>query len=81
MDMIAVNANEATKIVEMGTCSLEDIDTAIINATGNPMGLMAIAKGMAPADLVKRLEGLAERFKKEIFKPTQMIKDGTYRKV
>ena len=81
MDMIAVNANEATKIVEMGTCSLEDIDTAIINATGNPMGLMAVAKGIEPADLVKRLEGLAERFKKEIFKPTQMIKDGTYRKV
>ncbi len=81
MDLIAVNTNEATKIVEMGVCSLKDIDTAIINATGNPMGLMAVAKGMEPAELTKRLEGLAERFKKEIFKPTQMIKDGSYRNV
>ncbi len=79
MDIVAVNANEATKIVELGACSLEDVDTAIINATGNPMGLMAIAKGVEPAALTERLENLAKKFNKEIFKPTQMIKDGTYR--
>ena len=40
---------------------------------------MALIKGMEPADLTKRLEGLAERFDKEIFRPTQMIKDGNYK--
>jgi enoyl-CoA hydratase / 3-hydroxyacyl-CoA dehydrogenase len=79
MDLIAVNTNEATKIIADGACSLEDIDVAIINATGNPMGLIGMVKGMEPEDLTKRLDGLAERFDKEIFKPTQMIKDGQYR--
>jgi len=79
MDMVAVNANEATKIIAEGACALEDVDTAIINATGSPFGPMALIKGMEPADLTQRLEGLAEKFDKEIFKPTQMIKDGAYR--
>jgi len=79
MDMIAVNVNEATKIIAEGACVLEDIDLAIINATGNPMGLMAMVKGVEPADLAKRLEKVSERYGKEIFKPTQMIKDGLYR--
>ena len=48
MDLVAINANEATKIVDMGVCSLEDVDTAIINATGNPMGLIALIKGIEP---------------------------------
>lgn len=79
MDLVAVNANEATKIVDMGVCSLEDVDTAIINATGNPMGLIALIKNIAPADLVARLNRLADRFKKEIFRPTKMIEEGAYR--
>ena len=79
MDLVAVNANEATKIVAQGACALEDVDTAIMNATGSPFGPMALIKGMEPADLTTRLEGLAEKFGKEIFKPTQMIKDGAYK--
>ena len=38
-----------------------------------------MAKGMEPADLTKRLEGLAKKFNKEIFEPTNMIKEGKYR--
>ena len=79
MDLAIVNANEATKIIAEGACALEDVDTAIMNATGTPFGPMALIKGMEPADLTQRLEGLAEKFGKEIFKPTQMIKDGAYR--
>jgi len=79
MDLVAVNANEATKIVEQGVCSYDDVDTAITNATGNPIGLISLIKGIDPKDLTQRLEGLAEKFKKEIFKPTQIIRDGLYR--
>ncbi|MFZ5571067.1 MAG: 3-hydroxyacyl-CoA dehydrogenase NAD-binding domain-containing protein [Thermodesulfobacteriota bacterium] len=79
MDLVAVNANEATKIVEMGVCSFEDVDTAIINATGNPMGLIRLIKAIPPEDLTRRLEGLASKFHKEIFKPTRIIKEGKYR--
>jgi len=79
MDLVAVNANEATKIIEQGVCSFDDVDTAIINATGNPFGLIAMIKGIEPAVLSERLENLSDKFNKEIFKPTQMIKDGAYR--
>ena len=79
MDLIAVQINEATKLIEMGVCKAEDVDTAIINGTGNAMGPMSIAKGQDPADLTKRLEGLAKKFNKEIFKPTKMIREGKYR--
>jgi enoyl-CoA hydratase / 3-hydroxyacyl-CoA dehydrogenase len=79
MDIVAVNVNEATKIIAAGACRLEDIDLAIINATGNPMGLMAMVKNIEPADLTQRLDKLATRYNKEIFKPSQMIKDGRYR--
>lgn len=79
MDLMVVNINEATKIVELGACNLEDIDVAITNATGNKVGLIAVAKGMEPSDLVERLERLAETYNKEIFKPSEMIRNGAYR--
>lgn len=79
MDLVAVNVNEATKIIAQGACALEDVDTAIINATGSPFGPMALVAGIEPEDLAKRLEGLAAKFNKEIFKPTQMIRDGAYK--
>ncbi len=77
-DLIVVQINEATKLIEMGVCSAEDVDTAIVNGTGN-IGPMSVAKGQKPAELTKRLEGLAKRFNKEIFKPTKMIREGRYR--
>jgi len=79
MDIVAVNANEATKIVAMGTCRLGDVDTAIVHGTGNPAGLISLIKDIDPIDLTQRLEGLAKRFNKEVFKPSDMIKNGGYR--
>ena len=79
MDMVAVNANEAMKIIELGACKIEDIDTAIINATGNPMGLLALLKNVPPEDLAKRLNGLADKYGKEIFRPSKLILEGAYR--
>ena len=79
MDLMAVNINEATKLIENGVCTSEDVDKAIVNGTGNRIGPMTIAKEQDPADLSRRLEGLAEKFNKETFKPTRMIKDGTYK--
>ena len=79
LDLVAVNVNEATKIVEMGVCSLEDIDIAIVNATGSPTGIVAVARDLPLQELRRRLEQLAEKFNKEIFKPSRMIIEGTYR--
>jgi hypothetical protein len=80
MDIIATVVNEATKIIKMGVCSAEDVDMAIINGTGVKTGPMTIGKTQKPAELAGRLERLAKRFKKEIFMPTDMIRDGAYLK-
>jgi enoyl-CoA hydratase/3-hydroxyacyl-CoA dehydrogenase len=79
MELVMVNANEATKIVAEGACSLEDVDTAIVNGTGSLMGPIAMVKGIEPAELAQKLENLAQKYNKEIFKPTDMISKGEYR--
>ena len=79
LDLMAVNVNEATKIVEMGVCSLEDVDTAVVNATGSPTGIVAVARDLAPRELSSRLERLAKKFNKEIFKPSRTIIEGLCR--
>ena len=79
VNFTAVQINEATKLIAMGVCSAEDIDTAIKKGTGNRVGVMTAAKGHDPAELTERLERVAERFNKEIFRPTRTIREGTYR--
>ena len=79
MDITAVQINEATKLIEMGACTAEDIDKAMLNGTGAKVGPMTIAKDHEPEELTSRLERLSKTFNKEIFKPTQMIREGTYK--
>lgn len=79
LDILAVNANEAARIVEMGVCTFEDVDTAIRNATGNPRGLIAQVRRMEAGELSSRLDNLSKRYGKEIFKPAFFIRNGAYR--
>jgi len=79
VDFTAVQINEATKLIEMGVCSAEDIDTAVAKGTGNKVGVMTVAKDHDPVALTRRLERLAERFNKTIFRPTRTVREGTYR--
>lgn len=79
-DLLAVIANEATKLVEMEVASAEDIDKVVAGASGSAAGPFELIQGWAPEDLTARLEGLAIKYGKEIFKPSRMIREGTYRK-
>ncbi len=79
MDTVAVQINEACKLIEMGVCTAEDVDLAMTNSSGNPIGPMSVAKNIEPADLTARLNRLSEKYKKEIFRPTKMIREGKYR--
>jgi enoyl-CoA hydratase/3-hydroxyacyl-CoA dehydrogenase len=79
MDIVAVQVNEATKLIEMDVCSAEDVDLALANSSGTPIGPMSVAKEIEPFDLAQRLERLANKYKKEIFNPTQIVRKGRYR--
>jgi len=79
-DILAVQINEATKLIEWGVATAEDIDKAIINGTGNKKGPMEDAQQFEPKELVARLELLSKEFRKKIFEPTRMIRKGEYLK-
>ena len=81
MDIKSVTINEATKLIENGLCSAEDIDNASIYGMGNKIGTMTEAINLDPVELTKRLEILAKRFNKEIFRPTRMIREGGFKKM
>jgi enoyl-CoA hydratase/3-hydroxyacyl-CoA dehydrogenase len=77
-DILAVQINEATKLIEWGVATAQDIDKAIVNGTGNKKGPMEEAQQFNPEDLTARLERLSKEFKKKIFEPTRMIREGRY---
>jgi len=79
-DILAVQINEATKLIEWEVATAEDIDKAIVNGTGNEKGPIEEAQQFEPEDLVKRLERLSKEFDKKIFEPTRMIREGRYLK-
>ena len=79
MDLVAVQANEAMKIVMDGVCLLKDINPAVINGYGAVAGPIALVSGMEPRELCERLDKLAEKYGKEIFRPCEGIVKGKYR--
>jgi len=77
-DMIAIQVNEATKLLEAGVAkSAEDIDKAMVNGGGGGIGPFQLAKGIGFDKLAKRCEELAKEYGVESFKPTGTLKKGS----
>ena len=75
-DLIALQVNEATKLLDEGVAkSAADIDNAIVNGGGG-FGPFQLAKGIGYPELVKRCEALAQKFNVKVFKPTDTMKKG-----
>jgi enoyl-CoA hydratase/3-hydroxyacyl-CoA dehydrogenase len=75
-DLIAVQVNEATKLIEDGVVkSPDDIDKAMINGGGG-IGPFQLAKGIGYDKIAKRCEELAKQFGIKTFEPTKTLKSG-----
>jgi enoyl-CoA hydratase/3-hydroxyacyl-CoA dehydrogenase len=75
--LIALQVNEATKLIEEGVCpDPKEIDLAMANGGGSPFGPFALAKGIGYDVLNAKLEEIYNTFKLEIFKPTKLMKEG-----
>jgi enoyl-CoA hydratase/3-hydroxyacyl-CoA dehydrogenase len=75
-DLIAVQVNEATKLIEEEVVkSPQDIDMAMINGGGG-IGPFQLAKGIGYDKIAKRCEELAKQFGMKIFEPTKTLKCG-----
>lgn len=75
--MIALQVNEATKILEEGVCDdPKEIDLAMANGGGSPFGPFALAQSIGYPVLNAKLEELHSKFKLDVFKATKTMKDG-----
>lgn len=75
--MIALQVNEATKLLEEGVADdPKEIDLAMANGGGSPFGPFVLAQSIGYPILLAKLEELYARFKLEIFKPTKTMREG-----
>ncbi len=74
--MIALQVNEATKLLEEGVVDdPKDIDLAMANGGGG-IGPFALAQGIGYDKLVEKCNELADKFGIEVFRPTTTMKKG-----
>ncbi|NLA40462.1 MAG: 3-hydroxyacyl-CoA dehydrogenase family protein [Smithella sp.] len=75
--LIALQVNEATKLLEEGVVDdPKEIDLAMANGGGSPFGPFALAQGIGYAELVFKLGEIYKKFPLDIFKPTNTLKEG-----
>ena len=75
--LIALQVNEATKLLEAGVVkSPEDIDKAMVNGGGAMIGPFQLAKSIGYDKLAKICEDLAKKFGVKVFEPTETLKKG-----
>jgi enoyl-CoA hydratase/3-hydroxyacyl-CoA dehydrogenase len=75
--LIAIQVNEATKLLEAGVVkSADEIDKAMINGGGSAFGPFQLAKSIGYDKLAKMCEDLAQKFGVKVFQPTETLKKG-----
>jgi len=75
--LIALQVNEATKLLESGVVkSADEIDKAVVNGGGSGFGPFQLGKGIGYDKLAKICEDLAQKYGIKSFQPTEMLKSG-----
>ncbi len=76
MDVLAVEINEAAKIIEEGIAEPADIETGVKLGMNRPFGPISVAEGLTNAEIKRKLQKLSEKFDTKIFYPTKSIEEG-----
>ncbi len=77
MNMMRVQINEAAKVLEEGISNAKDIDIGMKLHYNYPWGPFELAENTDLTDLTTFLDGLAEKYGKEVFHAHKWIRDGT----
>lgn len=77
MDLLRVQINEGAKVLEEGLASAKDIDIAMKKGMNNPFGPFEMAENADLEELTEFLDGIAEKYGKDVFKAHKWIRDGT----
>ena len=76
MDLMIVQINEATKILEQQIVNnTTEIDSLIINGTGNPMGIFGLLKSQGKKTIIDRCSYFSSKLEMDVFKPTKNLLD------
>lgn len=77
MDIICIQVNEGTKLLEEGvTKSPAEIDKAVVNGGGSIIGPFTLGKGMGWEKVAERCEAISKKLGIKWFMPTQTLKKG-----
>ena len=72
--------NEATKLIQEGVVdTLDEVELAILNSSGTPIGPIGIGRSISRLDLIDGLEMLAAKYEKPLFKPTRRVLAGGHK--
>jgi enoyl-CoA hydratase/3-hydroxyacyl-CoA dehydrogenase len=72
--------NEATKLIQEGVVdTLDEVELAILNSSGTPIGPIGIGRSISRLDLIDGLEMLASKYEKPLFKPTRRVLAGGHK--
>lgn len=81
MDVLAVELNEAVKLIEEKVALPLDIETGVKLGMNRPFGPISVADGLTNAEVKKKLETLSSRFGTKVFEPAQSIKNGKLKEI
>lgn len=81
MDVLAVEVNEAVKVLEEGLCTPDELETGVKLGMNRPFGPITVAKGLTNAELKGKLNELHEKFGVEIFAPAKSIAEGKLKEI
>ncbi|MFX0123958.1 MAG: 3-hydroxyacyl-CoA dehydrogenase NAD-binding domain-containing protein [Candidatus Hodarchaeota archaeon] len=77
MNLLRIQINEAAKVLEEGLTTAKEIDTAMKKGFNNPFGPIEMAETTDLKELTEFLDGLADKYGKEIYRAHDWIRDGS----
>lgn len=76
MDVLALEVNEAVKLIEEGVAQPSDIEDGVKLGMNRPFGPISVAQGLTNREIKQKLDSLYETFGVSVFKPAKSIEDG-----
>ncbi len=76
LDVFCLEINEATKLIEEGVASPEDIEKGFSLGMNRPFGPVSVAKGLSNKEVKDKLIQLHEKYGADVFKPAKSIDEG-----
>ncbi len=81
MDVLAVEVNEAVKVLEEGISTPEEVETGVKLGMNRPFGPISVAKGLTNAEVKTKLEELHKKYGADVFAPARSINEGKMRQI